>query len=412
MAEKEQILALHDWYRKKIAKQIGQSSRVRNNLYNIFFVNIIIAFFILILIANNTDDSGSQDYSFLFFMLIIPAIGVGLTLSATSELNARLDQIIETCKILERNSNTELYQACDEIITKMKMPALEYLALYCRDDNFFPGIIERTGITYLLIPRNFIKLLYTKPVYARAILVHEFSHIKQKDANNFLLRGILAKKGLYSGLLMLLASIGIAYLSDFRVVGVSMISLVGIPSFFALKALRIKSEELADTSVLIFDDGRNLIEALKEYAVDDERGNVTHDSPKIRVTLLLEKIAHYNLYSAKDVSIPVIQQKAVVSVVSPLINDYIQHLHDLLATEKRKIFSSYNEKIPESIQKIAADTDSCRMLAIEYKRQYKKELIEDILSTSSSLATINQYIQPLIDLNYCEAKYPYKVISL
>jgi hypothetical protein len=180
----------------------------------------------------------------------------------------------------------------------MNLSNLDYQILYAKNNSYFPGILEQNGVIYLIIPRNFITLFFKKHSYARAILYHEFAHVVQSDSNNYLLNGILAKKGYYFGIFLLVVTLFIWIATG--MFSISMVSIISFSAFFGLGFLRLQSEEFADTSVLIYDDGRNLISALEQFGVEDTSDRKTHPPPSQRIKLLNDKICKYGLYGASD----------------------------------------------------------------------------------------------------------------
>lgn len=118
---------------------------------------------------------------------------------------------------------------------------------------------------------------------------------------------------------------------------------------------------------------------------------------------LEEKISPRRYANATNIS-----QKYIVNDIN---QEYLNFLNQLITEERKKIFSGKNDHIPKTIRKLTSDFGSCKNLAHEYKNQFGKDLIEDIISTSSSLEKIYFYVEPLCDLGFCKKAYPHELIT-
>jgi hypothetical protein len=106
--------------------------------------------------------------------------------------------------------------------------------------------------------------------------------------------------------------------------------------------------------------------------------------------------------------------KKVASIKNPELEkeiDNIEDLHNQLAKEKKKIFSGSNLNISELTKKIFIDKNSFYTNNKIYNDRYSKDIIEHLISISSSYGTIYFYIEPFINLGVCEDTFPYKILS-
>ena len=79
--------------------------------------------------------------------------------------------------------------------------------------------------------------------------------------------------------------------------------------------------------------------------------------------------------------------------------------------QKKKFIASKNPLIPELLQRVVTDLSSGKSLALKYEIQFGKNLISDLSSLSSSHDGIHFYVDPLIDVGFCDNKFPYKQIA-
>ncbi len=90
--------------------------------------------------------------------------------------------------------------------------------------------------------------------------------------------------------------------------------------------------------------------------------------------------------------------------------DNISELHNSIIKEKKKIFSGENENIINLIESIFIDKNAFFANCEIYKNRYSKDIIEHLISISSSYGIINYYMSPFMKLGVCENTYPYKLL--
>jgi uncharacterized RDD family membrane protein YckC len=91
--------------------------------------------------------------------------------------------------------------------------------------------------------------------------------------------------------------------------------------------------------------------------------------------------------------------------------DNIDDLHNQIVKEKKKMFSGSNLNISDLTKKIFIDKNSFYTNYKIYNDRYSKDIIEHLISISSSYGTIYFYVEPFIKLGVCENTYPYKILS-
>ena len=294
MAAEYNLQALIVLYNRQVNTLKKRTENVYWTILVMLFTNLIT--FVLtvpIVMAMAADQMGGIVIALL--CLIIPAIGTYIYLSSKSELKKKIRQTIEDCRSLARDEYNNLYKVCDDILVEMELPGTPYQILYLANNQYFPGILESQGISYLIITRNFLKLIYKKPEQAQALIFHEFAHIRQGDSNNYLFNSILADKAMMLGVIMLgTILLGIV----FRQFMVSTVSIVGILSYYTLRSSRLDSEVLADLNAVIHNKGNDLISVLQDYAVKDPAERATHLPPTDRIKRIQYVISTYNLSPA------------------------------------------------------------------------------------------------------------------
>jgi hypothetical protein len=85
-------------------------------------------------------------------------------------------------------------------------------------------------------------------------------------------------------------------------------------------------------------------------------------------------------------------------------------LYKLVEKERRKSISGENSNITKLLEQLISDKETFLLLNSHYKKRFDKEIIEHLISISSSYATISFYVKPLTDLQICEATFPHKIV--
>jgi hypothetical protein len=109
------------------------------------------------------------------------------------------------------------------------------------------------------------------------------------------------------------------------------------------------------------------------------------------------------------------QNEALNAIEEPKVSESIKNnlnsLHKLISEQKKKTISSPNGNVPDLLRKMLTDKGSCQILFHEYKRRFDKNIIEHLTSLSSSIATVHFYVEPFIELDFCERSFPHKIIE-
>ena len=86
-------------------------------------------------------------------------------------------------------------------------------------------------------------------------------------------------------------------------------------------------------------------------------------------------------------------------------------LNQLIVGQKKKFIASKNPLIPDLLKRIVTDLSSGKSLALKYEVQFGKNLINDLISLSSSHDGLHFYVDPFIEVGFCDKQFPYKQIA-
>ena len=75
-------------------------------------------------------------------------------------------------------------------------------------------------------------------------------------------------------------------------------------------------------------------------------------------------------------------------------------LNQLIVSQKKKYFAARTDLIPELLRKIVTNIDAGKSLASKYETQFDKELINDLISLSSSHDAIHFYVNQALTALY------------
>lgn len=87
-------------------------------------------------------------------------------------------------------------------------------------------------------------------------------------------------------------------------------------------------------------------------------------------------------------------------------------LHNLITFPDESFFGNSNkELIVEELNKLCSSKEEAEYLILEYQKYFKKDIIQELMSLTTSYDGLKQYLAPFIDLNILEPQYPHEKLN-
>lgn len=261
--------SLENWYDAEAKKISGRIEYLYSALNQLLWFPIVIIYIVFFVHFRDLRVSEALLGSAIWtaFFGVIPLTGCGIIFYHKNRIPKKISRLISNTRDISPESHPELRLICDAIIKRMGIEDCQYQMRFYRNDSYYPMIIEQGRNAYLLIPRNFFKILYDSVEQADAILTHEFSHIVQKDTLNYAVSKPISRSFLIFG--GIIGVVGIAYAVTSHNFFLFLCGAWAVQLYKMTQELVNRSEILADSAVLLFSNPEALIASFA-YSSDDD----------------------------------------------------------------------------------------------------------------------------------------------
>lgn len=95
-------------------------------------------------------------------------------------------------------------------------------------------------------------------------------------------------------------------------------------------------------------------------------------------------------------------------ITSPLNNQILVNLHNLIKSEQKRFFGGYSKKVATELENVCKTKKDTLNLIRSFKEKYNTDLLDEIRKISNHINFIEKNLKLFIDFEIVENEYPFK----